>query len=121
MNWLEELGHQIKTARERADLTQEALAKSLSVSRGQLSNYENGKCSPNVNVVTEIAEALGTDFFVRGYRVSRDGVNEPPPRPLPDQLCFEFGVEHRFPAATITIEPSRDSILITATVPRRVV
>jgi len=119
MTWLLELARQIKTAREQAGLTQEALAKSLSVSRGQLSNYENGKCPPNVNVVTEIAEALGTDFLVRGYRISRNGLSESRPKPLSEQLCFEFGRPHRFPAATVTIEPSRDSILITAIVSRR--
>jgi transcriptional regulator with XRE-family HTH domain len=121
VNWLLELGEQIRTARARAGLTQETLAKSLSVSRGQLSNYENGKCPPNVNVVTEIAEALGADFFVRGFRIGRQMVSEPSRKALPEQLCFEFNVEHRFPAATVTIEPSRDSILITAIVPRRVV
>ena len=119
MNWLKDLGQQIKEARERADLSQAALAKHLSVSRGQLSNYENGKCPPNVNVVTEIAEALKTDFRVRGYVISRMNATEPRV-PLAEQLCFEFGVKHRFPAATVTIEPSKESFLITAIVPRRV-
>src|SRR5712691_2998178 len=56
MAWLQELGDQIRKARRQADLSQQELAKSLSVSRGQLSNYENGKCPANVNVITEIAE-----------------------------------------------------------------
>jgi transcriptional regulator with XRE-family HTH domain len=118
MTWLHELGDQIRTAREKAELSQEELAKSLSVCRGQLSNYENGKCPPNVNVVTEIAEALGTEFIVRGYRISRNDIRRLSPTPTPEQLCFEFGMEHRFPVATVTIKPSRESILITAIVPR---
>jgi transcriptional regulator with XRE-family HTH domain len=118
MHWLSELGQQIRAARELAGLSQEALAKSLSVSRGQLSNYENGKCPPNVNVVTEIAEALDTVFVVRGYRIGRD-TDRQQMLPMPEQLCFAFDTQHSFPAATVTIKPSKDSILITAFVPRR--
>jgi transcriptional regulator with XRE-family HTH domain len=120
MTWLQELGNQIRAARQKAELTQGELSKSLSVSRGQLSNYENGKCPPNVNVVTEIAEALDTDFYIRGYRIGRNGISQAPPM-ISEQLCFEFGLEHRFPASTVTIKPSKDSILITAIVPRRAV
>ncbi len=119
MHWLRDLGIQIRTAREEARLSQDELAKRLSVSRGQLSNYENGRCHPGVNVVTEIAEALGVQFVVRGYRISPDGVRQPSAEPVPEQLCFEFGKERRFPAATVTIQPSRDSLVITTIVSHR--
>ncbi len=116
MNWLRDLGIQIRTARETARLSQEELAEKLSVTRGQLSNYENGKCHPGVNVVTEIAEALDVEFIVRGYCITRNTVRQPSAEPVPEQLCFEFGKERRFPAATVTIQPSRDSIVITTIV-----
>ena len=119
MNWLQELGDQIRNARQQAELSQQELAKSLSVSRGQLSNYENGKCPANVNVVTEIAEALGTEFVVRGYRIARNNGRQTPLVPPAEQLSLAFDVEHRFPAAAVTIRPSKESILITAIVPRR--
>jgi transcriptional regulator with XRE-family HTH domain len=119
MTWLRDLGLQIRTAREGARLSQDELASKLSVSRGQLSNYENGKCHPGVNVVTEIAEALDVQFVVRGYRITREQVRQSPVEPVPEQLCFEFGKERRFPAATVTIQPSRDSIVITAIVSHR--
>src|SRR2546427_7968396 len=119
MAWLQELGDKIRKARRQADLSQQELAKSLSVSRGKLSNYENGKCPANVNVITEIAEALGTEFIVRGYRIARNNGRQTPLVPLAEQLSLAFDVEHRFPGAALTIRPSKESILITAIVPRR--
>jgi transcriptional regulator with XRE-family HTH domain len=99
-------------------MTQAKLAESLSVSRAQLSNYENGKSPPDVNVVTEIAQALKTEFVVCGYRISRNGSAQVPAIPLAEQICFEFGKEHRFPVASVTIHPTKDSILIAAVVAR---
>jgi len=119
MTWLTELGEQIRQAREKAKLSQAELAKNLSVSRGQLSNYENGKCPPNVNVVTELAAALNTEFLVRGYRIGLNGAEHRTPISVPHQLCLEFDVDHRFPSATVTIRPTSDAILISAVVPRR--
>jgi len=119
MDWLRDLGAQIRNAREVAELTQAQLAKSLSVSRAQLSNYENGKSPPNVNVVTEIAKALETEFVVGGYRISRDDLIQRPAEAAGEQLCFEFGREHRFSVASVKIMPSKDSILIETVVSRR--
>lgn len=117
-SWQQDLGEQIRRARDAAGLSQEALADKLSVTRGQLSNYENGKSAAPVNVVAEIAAALGVEFIVRGCRITRDDSRNRTPQPLARQLSLEFNKEYKFSAASVSITPSLESILITATVPR---
>src|SRR5436309_284641 len=78
MTWLDELGVQIRTARENSDLTQQELAKSLRIWRAQLSNYETGKSAPTVNVATEIAEALQAAFMGRVHLLQTDSHDHRP-------------------------------------------
>ncbi len=118
MNWQQELGRQIRDARKRAGHTQEELAAHLSVSREQLSNYENGKSAPPVNVVAEIAAALDTEFEIAGCKIAKDDLKRTPAAPPEQQLCFAYDTEHRFKAATLTIRPSHKSIIISAVVAR---
>jgi transcriptional regulator with XRE-family HTH domain len=114
MQWLKELGAQIRTARLNAGLTQEALARKLSVTREQLSNYENGKSAPSVNIVTEIAEALRVELVVRGYKIiSADVKPSVPPVPKPEQLTLAFGAEHKFRAASVSLTPATQGNSIT--------
>lgn len=121
MSWLLELGSQIRLERRKAGFTQEALAQKLSVTREQLSNYENGKSAPSVNIVTEIAEALGVELVVRGYKIAPADVT-PVPRaaPKPEQLTLAFGTEHRFGAASVSLTPATegDSITLKVTLVR---
>jgi|HubBroStandDraft_6_1064221.scaffolds.fasta_scaffold2355152_1 transcriptional regulator with XRE-family HTH domain len=117
MEWLRQLGTQIRQAREGAGLTQQQLAENLSVSREQLSNYENGKSVPPVNVVTEIADVVHEEFTVRGYKITRSGTpKRSKPCLEPHQLCLGFDKEHKFSEATLKIKPSGKSVIITATV-----
>jgi transcriptional regulator with XRE-family HTH domain len=118
MNWQQELGRQIRDARKRADLTQEELAAHLTVSREQLSNYENGKSAPPVNVVAEIAAALDTEFEIAGCKIAKDDLKRTPVAPPEQQLCFAYDTEHRFKTTTLSIRPSHKSIIITAVVAR---
>lgn len=116
MNWLREFGSQLRKARERAGLTQVQVAKHLSVTREQLSNYENGKQAPPINVAAELAKALGTEFVVRGCRIGLDLGSRPLSEAPAQQLCLNFDTEYTFPVASVTIRPTRDSIRITAAV-----
>lgn len=118
MNWQQELGRQIRDARKRAGHTQEQLAAHLTVSREQLSNYENGKSAPPVNVVAEIAAALNTEFEIAGCKIAKDDLKRTPGAPREQQLCFAYDTEHRFKPTSLTIRPSRTSIIIRAVVAR---
>jgi transcriptional regulator with XRE-family HTH domain len=114
MSWLRELGDQIRSKRLKAGLTQEGLARKLSVTREQLSNYENGKSAPSVNIVTEIAEALGVELVVRGYKITAADVRPSiPPVPKPEQLTLTFGTEHKFRAASVSLTPTTEDDSIT--------
>jgi transcriptional regulator with XRE-family HTH domain len=111
MSWQQELGRQIREARKRAGRTQVDLAVHLSVTREQLSNYENGKSAPPVNVVAEIATALDTEFEIAGCKIAKGDLKRTPTSPPEQQLCFAYDTEHRFKATSVTIRPSRRSIV----------
>ncbi len=118
MTWQQELGQKIKEARESTGMSQLDLAKKTSVGRAQISNYENGKSDAPVNVVAEIAQALGTEFIVRGCKISRDTNSQPPLAIAEYQLCFDFNAEYSFPSSTVTIRPTKDFLFISARLPR---
>ena len=54
-----DLGKQIRKARVKSGLTQEALGNILGVSKGSVSGYENNKVRPTLDVINAIADALG--------------------------------------------------------------
>jgi transcriptional regulator with XRE-family HTH domain len=53
-----ELGHRIREAREKAHLTQDALAKSVSLTRTSITNIEKGRQQLLVHTLVEISKAL---------------------------------------------------------------
>jgi transcriptional regulator with XRE-family HTH domain len=57
-----ELGARIRTAREGARLTQEALASAVGLSRGSIANIERGGQAPPTYRLALIAQALGVDL-----------------------------------------------------------
>jgi transcriptional regulator with XRE-family HTH domain len=121
MSWLREFGSQLRKARQRTGLTQGQVAKRLSVTREQLSNYENGKQAPSVNVAAELVKALGVEFVIRGCRIGLDSGKHTLLEAPAQQLCFDFETEYTFPVASVTIRPTRDSIRITAAVSRSMI
>ena len=58
---MRDIGKNIRDLREQAGLTQEAFAEKLFVTRQTVSNYENGKTRPGVDMVVRIAQVLETD------------------------------------------------------------
>ena len=58
---MRDIGKNIKDLRSRAKLTQEELAEKLFVTRQTVSNYENGKSRPDVDMIVRIGEILNTD------------------------------------------------------------
>ncbi len=55
------VGKTIKLLRVGKNMTQDELAEKLFVSRQTVSNYENGKSNPDIDVLVKIAEVLETD------------------------------------------------------------
>lgn len=57
-NDLEALGNQIRTARKKADLTQEQLAERVHVSTRHIANIEKGKMNPSYEILLAILRVL---------------------------------------------------------------
>lgn len=58
---MRDIGKNIKMLREERNMTQDELAEKLFVTRQTVSNYETGRSRPDVEMLTKIAEVLGTD------------------------------------------------------------
>lgn len=55
------IGKNLKNIRKRNGITQEVLAEKLNVTRQAVSNWENGKTRPDIDMLCEISAALETD------------------------------------------------------------
>lgn len=58
---MRDIGKNIKTVRQGRGMTQDALAETLYVTRQTISNYENGRSRPDLDMLLRIAEVLETD------------------------------------------------------------
>ena len=101
-------------------MSQEGLSAKVSarfsITRAQISNIERGKSAPAVNIVTEIAEALGTEFLIGGCRIGKCIRQVTGPLTvMPRQLSLEFDVEHKFDSASLKLTSMHeDSISLQA-------
>ena len=68
------VGRNVKRLREAAVFTQEQLADRLSIGRCQLTNIENGRSGIQMQILLELAEALGssTDDILRTTEGEQD-------------------------------------------------
>lgn len=55
----EKLGNNLKRLRTKKGITQGDIARSLGVSRGFVSNIENGKTNPTLATIARLANAIG--------------------------------------------------------------
>lgn len=55
----EKLGKNLKRIRTKKGITQGDIARSLGVSRGFVSNIENGKTNPTLATIARLANAVG--------------------------------------------------------------
>ena len=55
----EKLGMNLKRIRTEKDVSQVDIARSLGVSRGFVSNLENGKTNPTLATIARLANAIG--------------------------------------------------------------
>lgn len=72
---MQDIGKNIRRLREEAGLTQEAFAEKLFVTRQTVSNYENGRTRPDLDMLTTIADVLHADVTHILY-----GIPTPPNR-----------------------------------------
>ncbi len=72
------VGKQIRQLRIQNKMTQDELADKLFVSRQTVSNYENGKSNPDLDMLMKLAEVLDTDVntLLYGIPVSPDKKKE---------------------------------------------
>ncbi len=63
------IGKQIRQLRMQKNITQDELADKLFVSRQTVSNYENGKSNPDLDMLMKLAAVLETDVNVLLYGV----------------------------------------------------
>jgi transcriptional regulator with XRE-family HTH domain len=111
LDWMAELGDQMREAREKRNMSQEELAAKVGKSRGSINAYENGKGNPEFRVVAKIAAALEKEFNVLGCTIGpKDVIRLLPPA---EQLCLEFDQNYTY-LARLTIRPSAKSVRITA-------
>jgi transcriptional regulator with XRE-family HTH domain len=54
------LSKRLKTARNKAKLTQEELGKKVNTTKGTISNYENGHSTPSNDMLLLLADVLNT-------------------------------------------------------------
>lgn len=67
---MSDIGKNIRELREQKGLTQEDLAARLFVTRQTLSNYENKKTRPDIEMLLKIAEELDTDINTVIYGIA---------------------------------------------------
>lgn len=58
---MRDIGKNIKDLRAQKNITQDALAETLFVTRQTISNYETGRTRPDLDMLVRIADALDTD------------------------------------------------------------
>ena len=75
------LGPELRRARRAADLTQEQLATRAKVDRTYISDIENDKVSPTVDMLERLCNALGvraSDILARVEAAQTPAAAEPP-------------------------------------------
>lgn len=80
---MRDIGKNIKTIRQSKEITQEALAEALYVTRQTVSNYENGRSRPDLDMLMKIAEVLDTDINTLLYG---------PPIPQSKKQAYQWAV-----------------------------
>ena len=80
---MRDIGKNIRQLRTEMNMTQDELARNLFVTRQTVSNYENGKSRPDVEMLERIADVLHTDMLTVIYG--------PRPKKIP-AIVIAFGV-----------------------------
>lgn len=93
------LGSRIKQLREKNDLSQKQVAKSLGISNVQLSRYESGDRRPDPEMIKQIADYfdVSTDYLLgRNNNPSTCKNSEETTKQFPDLTDIDPDLLHRF-------------------------
>jgi transcriptional regulator with XRE-family HTH domain len=116
MTAAQQIGTQIRAARETSGLSLRALAEKAEVSHSTIVAYEAGDSVPTADKLARLATELSIHFVeVDGFRlwISRvaNGIN---PVSGTDQLNLEFNGEYAYSKASLKISPSRITVVFDA-------
>ena len=74
------IGHRVKVSRKGENLSQEALAEKCATTSRYLSDIENGKCKPSLDMLAKICVALDVSIDKPDDETRNDGPSPSLPR-----------------------------------------
>jgi len=111
MTTADQLGSQIRAAREEADLSASKLSRMVGVSPPTIASYESGESIPTADTLARIAHALGIHTVeIDGYRFTITRKEHVAATPSGEQLALDFTGEYAFSKATVRLSPGRINI-----------
>ena len=113
MTTAEQLGNQIKAAREQAGLSFRKLSELAKVPTTTIESYESGISVPSADKLAKIAAALDCfTFRVDEYTFTVSRVGTAPEKSTAnEQLPLDFSGEYSYAKASVKIGPGRISIV----------
>jgi transcriptional regulator with XRE-family HTH domain len=112
MTSAEQLGSQMRKARENANLSLRALSDEVEISPSTLGEYERGLRVPEADKLMRIAAALDHfTFQIDNYAFNISPKDAPPKLSTHDrQIPLDFTGEYTYSTAQVKIEPGRISV-----------
>jgi transcriptional regulator with XRE-family HTH domain len=112
MNTAEQLGSQIKSARDAAGLSLRALSEVVEISASTIGEYERGLKVPEADKLAKIANALRYfTFRVDAYAFTiGPGLPKTEKPARQEQLRLDFEAEYGYGRAHVKIEPGRITV-----------
>lgn len=111
MTSAEQLGSQIKQAREDANLSLRSLSDEANISASTLGEYERGVRVPDADKLMRIAAALGQfTFHIDNYTFTISPRDESPKAAPERQIPLNFSEDYTYSTARVKIEPGKISV-----------
>lgn len=118
MTAAQQIGLQLKSARENARMSARALSHAVGVSPPTIGEYESGSSVPKADVLAKIAQTLDLPVVeVDGCRLTITRVERIVPASSTEQLPLDFTGQYSFSKATVRLSPGRISIAFDGVTP----
>lgn len=116
----QDLGNQLRRARQAAGFSVTKAAETLRVTRPMIYNYEKGKYLPALDVLVRAAEAWGVTFRLAGCKVLPEN---PKPKAMQSTPAFQFELpyteEHVYKQASVKIKQRGRRVFINIVLPEK--